>query len=456
MVQSTYTRIDRYTTGERAGELFNSDYGGTVYQLLSSAVGLEVNSPVVDLPSSCTMSSFVNGGTCRVQTPALGDLLGLDITIRILIANCGSQTTGGILGGALPYFYMECTGADCDAIAEPYNLRECTPGAGGQECNVGSGLPRGARLPCRAPHDELHINDQGLAGAILWNGRSPQTDQCSNQATLTRALLNAGNILRGIAPTTTTVNGYCTPIWEIEDVNFETWANGSSAAVRNRNGGQEIGIISVDENRVPNVVTIRDLNAWNPTSSEGCRNGATTSADQALPAAVVAPVNEPGGGSLPGAGASSGGSDDDGLSSGETAGVVIGVLLLLAVLAVGAFVYYKQQQLGPQSKNISPSVKYSSSPMNNAVFEGSNDSSITESHIGQRVQAAGYSAAGTLRYVGPVGDSTTMRAGIELDQPVGKNDGSARGQRYFQCAPQHGIFVVLEKVQLLQGADDDL
>ena len=36
--------------------------------------------------------------------------------------------------------------------------------------------------------------------------------------------------------------------------------------------------------------------------------------------------------------------------------------------------------------------------------------------------------------------------GIELDQPVGKNDGSVSGIRYFDCKPSHGVFAPPSKV----------
>ena len=31
--------------------------------------------------------------------------------------------------------------------------------------------------------------------------------------------------------------------------------------------------------------------------------------------------------------------------------------------------------------------------------------------------------------------------GIQYDEPVGKNDGSVDGHRYFTCEPNHGAFV---------------
>ena len=42
-------------------------------------------------------------------------------------------------------------------------------------------------------------------------------------------------------------------------------------------------------------------------------------------------------------------------------------------------------------------------------------------------------------------------AGIVLDEPVGKNDGTVAGVRYFQCQPNCGVFVKVEK--LIKVAD---
>ncbi|KAF2206954.1 hypothetical protein CERZMDRAFT_63085, partial [Cercospora zeae-maydis SCOH1-5] len=58
---------------------------------------------------------------------------------------------------------------------------------------------------------------------------------------------------------------------------------------------------------------------------------------------------------------------------------------------------------------------------------------------------------GTVQFVGQVPDipgGIGAWVGIELDEPTGKNDGSVKGQRYFQCQPNFGLFVRPERVQV--------
>lgn len=51
-----------------------------------------------------------------------------------------------------------------------------------------------------------------------------------------------------------------------------------------------------------------------------------------------------------------------------------------------------------------------------------------------------------VRYVGPIHSRNGEWAGLELLSPRGKNDGSLEGRHYFQCGPDHGIFVPVAAV----------
>lgn len=65
--------------------------------------------------------------------------------------------------------------------------------------------------------------------------------------------------------------------------------------------------------------------------------------------------------------------------------------------------------------------------------------------IGDQVCIGG-SKFGILRFCGPTDFASGEWAGVELDMPIGKNDGSVGGVSYFQCLPKHGIFAPLSKV----------
>ncbi|XP_069438989.1 CAP-Gly domain-containing linker protein 4 isoform X5 [Ovis canadensis] len=53
---------------------------------------------------------------------------------------------------------------------------------------------------------------------------------------------------------------------------------------------------------------------------------------------------------------------------------------------------------------------------------------------------------GTLRFCGTTEFASGQWAGIELDEPEGKNNGSVGKVQYFKCAPKYGIFAPLSKI----------
>ena len=53
---------------------------------------------------------------------------------------------------------------------------------------------------------------------------------------------------------------------------------------------------------------------------------------------------------------------------------------------------------------------------------------------------------GTIRFGGNTEFHSGQWAGIELDDEVGKNDGSYGGIRYFTCKPKYGLFVPMHRI----------
>lgn len=61
--------------------------------------------------------------------------------------------------------------------------------------------------------------------------------------------------------------------------------------------------------------------------------------------------------------------------------------------------------------------------------------------VGARVELTGKELFGTIAYVGMTSFAVGKWVGVVLDEPKGKNSGSIKGQQYFQCDENCGMFV---------------
>lgn len=74
--------------------------------------------------------------------------------------------------------------------------------------------------------------------------------------------------------------------------------------------------------------------------------------------------------------------------------------------------------------------------------------------VGERVWVNG-NKPGFIQFLGETQFAPGQWAGIVLDEPIGKNDGSVAGVRYFQCEPLKGIFTRPSKLMRKVQAEDE-
>ena len=83
------------------------------------------------------------------------------------------------------------------------------------------------------------------------------------------------------------------------------------------------------------------------------------------------------------------------------------------------------------------------------------DSGFDQDSIGKRVVVDGYDSIGTIAFVGPHHADTHPRIGVVLDTRIGRNDGTVKGHKYFECEKGYGVLVVPYKVHLVDDVEND-
>jgi hypothetical protein len=77
---------------------------------------------------------------------------------------------------------------------------------------------------------------------------------------------------------------------------------------------------------------------------------------------------------------------------------------------------------------------------------------FTLADIGKRCKAG--SSPGIIRFVGMHAINGLPRVGVELDAPRGKNNGTVKGDKYFECTAMHGMLCKPDRIVLIDTDSD--
>ena len=85
-----------------------------------------------------------------------------------------------------------------------------------------------------------------------------------------------------------------------------------------------------------------------------------------------------------------------------------------------------------------------------SLEQNSDTSEVSSVVLGNRCCVSPGDRLGSVRYIGPLRhlDTDSKWVGVELDEPLGKNDGELKGYRYFVCGKNYGCFARLNQVSV--------
>jgi hypothetical protein len=113
----------------------------------------------------------------------------------------------------------------------------------------------------------------------------------------------------------------------------------------------------------------------------------------------------------------------------------------------------KNSDIGTESHDNASSVNDDSSTIpeeSEIASHAPKSCQFDQKHIGERVVVQGYNSIGVLRFVGKHVTSNDFRCGVEFDDAIGRNNGTVKGHKYFECQELHGVLVAPYKVSLVK------